>query len=322
VVNLPTADLLPTTQGEARLKSRQLALVVALDDTRSLRQAAERIHISQPAATRLLQELESQLGVELFQRSRRGMQPTMAGEVMVRHARTLLTGMKEAYADTRATAMGGKGHLRLGIFGSANPQGLAQCIIQIKQNYPSLEVMITEAPLEMLLTALRDGELDLIVNRTSAAQVDDVFRQELLYIESFVLTVGADNSLARKRKVNPSDLRNKIWLVPPTNTLLRHQVDTFFAMDFGGTPAHLVQTTSLLASLAMLRLSDAVAVMAKHTADFFSARGFLKTLPFPLATLSRPVSLINLRDPPVKPQLQYLTHLLRQQAVSARSSHP
>jgi DNA-binding transcriptional LysR family regulator len=84
VVNLPTADLLPTTQGEARLKSRQLALVVALDDTRSLRQAAERIHISQPAATRLLQELESQLGVELFQRSRRGMQPTMAGEVMVR----------------------------------------------------------------------------------------------------------------------------------------------------------------------------------------------------------------------------------------------
>ncbi|UUZ65034.1 LysR family transcriptional regulator [Polaromonas sp. P1-6] len=99
-----------------RFKTRQLALLVAIGETRSLRQAAERIHLSQPAATRVLHELEDALEVMLFARSRQGMLPTVAGGVMIESARVLLTAMKDAYVNTKEAAAGrvgsASGHLR------------------------------------------------------------------------------------------------------------------------------------------------------------------------------------------------------------------
>jgi len=74
-----------------RLKLRQMALLVALDLHRSLRRAAEAIAVTQPAATRLLRDLEQAFGAALFARHAWGMEPTAAGEALTRYARSLLT---------------------------------------------------------------------------------------------------------------------------------------------------------------------------------------------------------------------------------------
>ncbi|UUZ65593.1 LysR family transcriptional regulator [Polaromonas sp. P1-6] len=73
-----------------RIKSRQVMLLDALDEHRNLRRAAAAIHTTQPAATALLQQLEEGLGVVLFERHARGMEPTVYGEVMIRYARGVL----------------------------------------------------------------------------------------------------------------------------------------------------------------------------------------------------------------------------------------
>src|SRR6188768_4293666 len=90
----------------SRLKARQLALLVAIAEYRSLRQAAEHIAVTQPAATRMLKELEDALGVPLFDRFAWGMQATVYGETMVRYARGMLTELSEARDEIAALAAG------------------------------------------------------------------------------------------------------------------------------------------------------------------------------------------------------------------------
>ncbi|HVL36255.1 MAG TPA: LysR family transcriptional regulator, partial [Burkholderiales bacterium] len=97
-----------------RLKLRQLLLLRALGETRNLRRSASALNLTQPAATRLLQELEAALGLQLFERSRRGMAPTPYGEAMIRHARAVLADLDGAREELAALAEGSQGRVVVG----------------------------------------------------------------------------------------------------------------------------------------------------------------------------------------------------------------
>ncbi|HEY9275125.1 LysR family transcriptional regulator, partial [Achromobacter sp.] len=84
------------------LKRRHAELLVALDDERHLGRAAERLHMSQPAASKALAQLEEQVGYALFERGTQGTQPTYAGMVMIRHARNGLGAAQRVAAELRA----------------------------------------------------------------------------------------------------------------------------------------------------------------------------------------------------------------------------
>jgi len=83
----------------SRLNARQLALIVQLDEKRSVLQAAEAAHMTQPAASKLLQTVEDALGVELFTRHSRGVAPTAYGEIVARHARAVLAEFKRVHEE-------------------------------------------------------------------------------------------------------------------------------------------------------------------------------------------------------------------------------
>lgn len=300
-----------------RFKTRQLELVIAVAETRSLRQAAEHIHISQPAATRLLHELESAMDVVLFERSRQGMQPTAAGLVMVEHARVLLAAMRDACTDTREASTGKVGNLRLGVFGAADPECVAVGVLGLKRHYPKVKITIKEAQLEMLLAALRDGELDLVISRVLATDPDEALTLEVLYNETFVVACGARSSLGRRRTVSVEALFEKTWLIPPSDTLARQHVDAYFASVYGKSPPSIIQSASLLANLSLLNRSDSVVVVASQLADFLVGQGVLRTLPVKMNRFSRPVALITSRVGVVKPQLEYMMQLMREHVRQA-----
>ncbi|MFX6118855.1 LysR family transcriptional regulator, partial [Acinetobacter baumannii] len=79
------------------MKTRQLLLLIALDDTRNIHRAASELNMTQPAASKQLKDLEDMLGVSLFERLPRGMRPTIYGEAMIRHARMALTSLSKAH---------------------------------------------------------------------------------------------------------------------------------------------------------------------------------------------------------------------------------
>src|SRR5262245_16362840 len=91
-----------STLVRSRLKTRQIVLLAHLDEERSVLRAAEAAGMTQPAASKLLGELEDALGVRLFERHARGVQPTWYGEILVRHARSVLAELSRAQEEIAA----------------------------------------------------------------------------------------------------------------------------------------------------------------------------------------------------------------------------
>src|SRR4051794_41408294 len=88
---MPFQSLPPNWFLRARLKLRHLQLFMALDEHRNLHRAAANLNLSQPAASKLLSDFEEALGFPLFERHARGIEPNRYGELMIRHARVILS---------------------------------------------------------------------------------------------------------------------------------------------------------------------------------------------------------------------------------------
>src|SRR5215213_3528992 len=98
----------------ARLKTRQLMLLLAIEEEGNIHRAAETLNMSQPAASKLLKDLEDMMEVPLFERLPRGMRPTWYGEAMIRHARIALSSLNQAHDELTALKAGSAGQVNIG----------------------------------------------------------------------------------------------------------------------------------------------------------------------------------------------------------------
>src|SRR5687768_7587536 len=126
----------------ASLKPRHLHLVVALDDYRSVGKVAASMNITQPAVSKALSELERGLEVKLFERTARGMHPTIYGECLIRHARSVLADLTEARDELRGLMSGASGTVRIGALFTAVHSFLPPGVALLKKRSPETNVMV------------------------------------------------------------------------------------------------------------------------------------------------------------------------------------
>ena len=119
-----------------------MLLLIALHEVKSLRKAAAMLNMTQPTATKLLQDLEHNIGLPLFDRGRRGMQPTNYGDVMIRHARLVLADLDRTRLELEALSSGATGQIKIGAVISAIPFLLARAVAKLKRQHPRLFVSI------------------------------------------------------------------------------------------------------------------------------------------------------------------------------------
>ena len=150
---------------KARLKTRQLLLLIALDDYRNIHRAAEELHMTQPAASKQIKDLEEMLEVRLFERLPRGMEPTIYGETMIRHARMALTSLALAHDDLVALKAGLSGQVEVGVIMSPAMALLPRAIARIKEQAPLLRIGVHLEPSNVLLDKLQRGTLDFMIGR-------------------------------------------------------------------------------------------------------------------------------------------------------------
>jgi molybdate transport repressor ModE-like protein len=226
-----------------RLKFRQLALLAELEVAGSLHKAAERLGMSQPAATRLVQELEELMGASLFERSNRGMSPTDMGRLLMRHASVLLAGIDHVYQEAAALRSGSAGILRIGMNPGAPPAPVAQATLQLKRETPRMEVHIVQGSNETLLEDLREGSLDVVVGRAPAGSGTESFDFELLYAEHFSVVCGPHNP----RQGAPcrfEELVDLPWILPSGSTALRKNLELLFLSRCGRMPDDCIEAVA------------------------------------------------------------------------------
>ena len=158
-----------------RLRTRQLLLAAALGREQHLGRAAAELGISQPAATRMLRELEALLGTPLFDRHARGMTATLAGDALVRYARQMLNDFGATRRELAALAAGLHGVLRVGAVPSAVPSLLAPVLASFKARHARVAVAIKVATSDLMLAQLARGEVELMLGRLVEGQQADDF---------------------------------------------------------------------------------------------------------------------------------------------------
>lgn len=276
-----------------RLKLRQLALLPVLDETGSLHKAADRLGMSQPAATRLLQDLEELIGAELFERTSKGMVTTSMGRLFVQHAMAILAGVDQVHDEAQSLRSGHAGTLHVGLFTGAPSLLAARAITAIKATTPQVEVRLVAADNEKLLSDLQEGSLGLVIGRAPPASAAGALNFELLYTDYFSVTCGVANAHAPQAPCSLPELMSLPWVFPLPGTPFRHSLDIHFLGQCGRLPRNLTECGSIAALQALLATGDYVAVMPRALAQPLAHAGEIRILIDRLANIAGPVGIIT-----------------------------
>ena len=204
----------------SRLKMRHVLLLAAIDEQKSLHKAAAALHMTQPAATRLLGDLEATLELKLFLRTSRGLTPTAHGASLIRHARLMLGTLDHARAELSAISDGAAGRIVMGTLLVVAPVLVPQALALFKRGNPRVTVEVQEGTLAALLPQLARGAIDLVVGRLTSDFDSEGLRFEACYAEPMCVVVGRAHPLAGKsglkladlaeRELDPADPRDRV----------------------------------------------------------------------------------------------------------------
>jgi DNA-binding transcriptional LysR family regulator len=303
--SLPAATL-----SGSRIKLRQLALVDAVAATRNLRRAAQSLNLTQPAASRLLQELETMLRVQLFERSRRGMAPTRYGEAVLRHARRVLADLGALQSEIDGVRHGETGRLRIGVLGSTAAMLLPPAIARLKADHPRAIVEIHEAGHDALVAGLRSGALDLVIARTLSDTSDPDLAFQLLFEERFVVVSGTQRRPAR-RAVGLDQLVDEPWILPPRHVPARQRLDAAFLAAAGRTPTDIIECAVAALNQTLLQTRPMLALMPDRLAAEYARHRLVHRVPVTLPDIRGPVALVMLADRPPLPLVARFLDCLR-----------
>lgn len=262
---------------------RRLELFVAVAEELHFNRAAERLHMAQPPLSQQIRKLEEECKTQLFVRNSRNVQLTAGGELLLKHARKLLTQHEAMTAALRQARDGEIGKLRLGFVSSAAISALPPVVRELRSQWPGIELELREETTDAQIELITAGALDAGIARE--VRTVPGLNTTLLQNERLVLAVSTDHPLAPRSSVRLSELKDEKFIAFPRDRISRlfdhiaallHAADVDFdlaqqAVQFptilGLVAAHLgiaVVPESLRAfaipGLAYLNLQDATAV--------------------------------------------------------------
>lgn len=300
----------------ARLKTRQLLLLVALAEEGNIHRAAQVLSMTQPAASKLLKDLEDVLGVPLFERLPRGMSPTWYGETMIRHARMALANLNQAHDELVALKTGHFGQVGIGAITSPGLSLLPPAVALVKQEHPNLRISLEIETSPVLLDRLEQGKVDIVVGRLFAEHDKGSLSYEPLTGELVSAVTRPGHPLAGVSNLGLRDVHGAGWIVPPAGSVLRHRFDLMFQQEGLSPPINTVETSALLFTTRMLQQSDMIAVLATEVASYYASHGLLNILPMDVPCHMDAFGLITRTDRLLSPGAKVMMKALKQTCLT------
>lgn len=299
-------------------KPRALQLLVAVDDLRQIGKVAAFLNVSQPAVSKAITDMERALNLRLFDRTSKGVVPTIYGECLIRHARTILGDLSQARDELQGLMSGGSGVLRVGTLPTAALELLPRALAELKARHPNMTIIVREGTNETLLPHIWLGELDLIVGRLPDRRMAGAVHERMLRSAGVSLVAGPHHPLVGKRRIGWSDVAAYPWVFPPLNTVLRAPLERAFERNGVPMPQNRIETLSVHVIRSYLQHSDAIAVISEDVSRYYEALGLIAILPLELPPLVGEIGVIWSRHRPLSPGAEELIGCL-ERAVRPRA---
>jgi DNA-binding transcriptional LysR family regulator len=297
------------------LKTRQLLLLVALSEEGNIHRAAEALNMTQPAASKLLRELEEMLDAPLFERLPRGMRPTLYGDAMIRHARAVLGSLDQAQDELLALKEGRLGRVSIGTITTPAVNLLPVAIARVKRAAPGIRVTLEIETSNVLLEKLAQEKVDLVVGRLSPEHDTLHLRYESLGGELACAVARQDHPLLKAKALTLRDVVDEMWVVPPAESVLRHRFELMFQRESVAPPSNVVESAALLFITSLLARSDMLAVLAADVAHYYASHGVVSILPLDMPLRMDDFGLITRTDRLLSPAAQQVVEAIKATAL-------
>jgi DNA-binding transcriptional LysR family regulator len=304
----------------SRLKTRQIVLLLHLHEQRSVLRAAQLAGMTQPAASKMLGELEETLGVKLFERHARGVEATLYGEILVRHARSALVEIGRAHEEIMALKSGLSGQVSIGTVLNPGTHLIPAAIAAIKQSHPRLLISVEIDASRPLVNSLREGRLDCVIGRILDREGADELHFEPLCDEPHTVVARASHPFAQRRGLALADLMQLGWIVQGSGGIVRNRFDTLMHERGLGPPNNVVETSSLPVTIALVQITDMVSVLPEQAVLPYCKAGLLTILPVSLGLKMDSFGIITRRLHQLSPGAEFALRILRETAATLYSN--
>jgi DNA-binding transcriptional LysR family regulator len=252
------------------LKMAHLRLLAALGATGQMGAAAAQMGITQPAASRLMAEVERISGAVLHQRTGRGLVLTPGGAALARRAAQVLIEIEDAGRELAEIAGGQGGQVRLGAVTGPAMDRVLPAMTRLRATEAPLQVEVVVATSDVLCAQLLAGRLDFALARLPPG--DDAARLRFVHLgsEPVRLLVRRGHPLLAMCTVGTTELMAHDWIMPPAGSILHRTVVDRLRLLGLPQPPGMLTTSSFLFTLALLQQSDAIAPLARAVTDRFA----------------------------------------------------
>ncbi len=269
-----------------------------------------------PAASRMLADVETQLGANLFERTPKGMLVTPAGRVLAKHARKLVFDIDQMAQEFGAHLDGTGGSVHVGAVTGGALAATIPAILQLKQEAPTVDVSLDVSSSAQLMRGLEAGDFDFTLSRVGPHDYSREFDIHPARNEAVLLMVRREHPLAERGEVTLAELQDQLWTMQDRGAPIRHALEIAFHEEGVALPGNLIKTASVVAIMALLRDSDVIAVVTQEVVDLLLSPPYCAGLV--LLRTERPIAIepyhiLCPRDRLMSAAAERLLELVRQQ---------
>jgi DNA-binding transcriptional LysR family regulator len=291
-----------------RLRLRDLRVFFAVVQSGSLAKAATQLRVSQPAVSQVIADLEHGLGVKLFDRSSRGVEPTIYARALLGRGRVAFDELRQGIRDIEFLSDPTAGELTIG-YPESIQAILPEIIAGFSEKHPRVVMRTDVVPSPALkFGGLRERTHDLVFARVPTPllpgySVEDL-NVEVLFDDPLVVVAGVQNPWTRRRKVDLADLVDEPWILSPPGTMAHDRVaEAFKVRGLQGPRASLV-TFAMDLRAKLLSHGRFITVVPRSLLHPNGDRPALKMLPVDLPSRPWQVVILTLKNRTLSPVVE------------------
>jgi DNA-binding transcriptional LysR family regulator len=282
-----------------KLSLRSLQIIFAVAEQGGMAKAALRLGITQSAVSQVVADLESELGVRLFDRSRRGVEPTVYGQALVMRARAAFDELRSGLSEIDHLRHEGAGDIRIGCPETLAASVLPRAIDSFSERWPRMDISVDTFHGGDAAEKLRSRSVDMVFMRGGPALVEMIDTGEYdvtnLFEDSLSIVVGSRSPLAKRRGIGLAELQSASWIMLPYGWGESAIPDAFRNAGLS-PPRAAIRTFSVHLRLHLVTTGRYVSALPKSIISLYKPFFDLKVLPIEVPNYPYSVDILTYRN--------------------------
>ena len=284
-----------------RIKLQDLHILMAVAHAGSMGKAARSLNTSQPNISKSITDLEHALGVSLLDRSRRGVEPTEYGRALLDCGASVFDELRQGVKNIEFLADPEAGVVKIGCIPPLAASFVSAVVDRLSRRYPRITFQLSNMGTDSLHSDLHERNIDLLIARKLGSSADEREEFDFLFDDPYVVVAGAQHPWVGRRRIEPGDLAEGLWVLPPPESPPGLIVSEAFRAAGVPYPRVTVVAVTPQVRMSLLATGRFLTIFSTSALRFPTKHPALKVLPVKLPLARPAIGIVTLKNRSLSP---------------------